>query len=254
MKLLIDIGNARIKWALTKDSQLDSVSALRHSGRLRHAMVEFGQTLPSGIEAAKVVSVGGIEIAVELRKLLQQKFAIEPEFVSARSQAHGLRCAYSDPSKLGADRWVAMIGARATVRDTNGPICVIDAGTAVTFDAIDGIGHHLGGLIMPGPAMIAKMLDMSTSGIGPTAISNALPSGLEILGNNTTDAVGHGAWLAIAAGLDRAVDLVADGLGSRPVVFLTGGDAARLQRWMKAKGRLRPELVLEGLAQMARNR
>jgi pantothenate kinase type III len=99
--------------------------------------------------------------------------------------------------------------------------------------------------------LFAAALDRNTSDIGPTTPTARVPRGLELLGRTTASAVGNGAWLALGAALDRAVATVASALGARPVVYLTGGDAAALGDWLETTVELRADLVLEGLALFA---
>jgi pantothenate kinase type III len=94
---------------------------------------------------------------------------------------------------------------------------------------------------------MAAALDRNTSNIGRTASAPAVARGLELLGRNTDAAVGHAAWLALSAALDRAVATVERALGVRPVVYLTGGDAQALHGWLETRVELRADLVLEGL-------
>jgi pantothenate kinase type III len=81
-----------------------------------------------------------------------------------------------------------------------------------------------------------------------------VPHGLELLGRTTDQAVGHAAWLALAAALDRAVVTVERALGTRPVVYLTGGDAEALRPWLETRTELRADLVLDGLSLFAGGR
>ena len=78
-----------------------------------------------------------------------------------------------------------------------------------------------------------------------------MPQGLDLLGRDTAEAVGHGAMLALAAALDRAVRTVADALSTDPMVYLTGGDATVLRDWLETQVEQRADLVLEGLALFA---
>jgi type III pantothenate kinase len=128
---------------------------------------------------------------------------------------------------------------------------VIGAGTAVTFDAVDASGQHLGGLIFAGARLVAAALDRSTSDIGATSLSGAPPSGLGLLGKNTDNAVGHAAMLSVAAALDRAVTRVGTELHATPRVLMTGGDGPHLQAWLETETQLAADLVLEGLALFA---
>jgi type III pantothenate kinase len=125
---------------------------------------------------------------------------------------------------------------------------VIDAGTAVTFDAVDARGMHLGGLILPGTRLLASTLDRNTNGIGATQAPGVRPQGLDLLGKSTDAAVGNGAMLALTGALERAIAAVESSLKERPTVYLTGGDAEALQGWLESDVDLRRDLVLEGLA------
>jgi type III pantothenate kinase len=113
------------------------------------------------------------------------------------------------------------------------------------------MGRHLGGLILPGARLFATALDRHTSNIGRTTAHGAVPRGLELLGRDTDTAVSHGAWLALAATVDRAVATVGQELGAAPAVYVTGGDAATLRPWLETKTEERADLVLEGLARFA---
>jgi type III pantothenate kinase len=170
---------------------------------------------------------------------------VTPEFVAVQAEQFGVRCAYADPSRLGVDRWIAVLAAH---RLAPGAACVIDAGTAVTFDAVDASGRHLGGLILPGPRLLAAALDRSTSDIGATPAPGARPSGLDLLGKSTDTAVGNGAMLALTGALERAIAAVDGSLEGRAKVYLTGGDADALRAWLESEVDLRRDLVLEGLA------
>jgi type III pantothenate kinase len=79
-------------------------------------------------------------------------------------------------------------------------------------------------------------------------------SGLGLLGASTDEAVAKGALVATAAALDRAVAAVEAELATAPAVFLTGGDAERLAAWLETPTRFSADLVLAGLAYMARSR
>jgi len=95
--------------------------------------------------------------------------------------------------------------------------------------------------------LLAAALDRNTSHIGATAAAPTVARGLEVLGRNTDAAVGHAAWLALSAALDRAVATVERALGVRPAVYLTGGDAESLRGWLETGVEMRADLVLEGL-------
>jgi type III pantothenate kinase len=246
MQALVDVGNTRVKWALFDRDRLVRPGGAVHRGSIDAALNALEAVLPPGVERIIVANVAGEDMAQRLRASVGGRAPVE--FVACTAERFGVRCAYAEPSRLGVDRWIAVLAAHSRAA---GAACVIDAGTAVTFDAVDGTGAHLGGLILPGPHLLATALDRSTSDIGATPLAAVAPKGLDLLGKSTATGVGHGAMLALAAALDRAVRTVAAALGAAPPVYLTGGDAMQLREWLETRVEQRADLVLEGLALFA---
>jgi type III pantothenate kinase len=246
MQVLVDIGNTRIKWALYDGKRLGQHGSAVHRGVPDAALQTFARVLPRDVKRVIVANVAGDALAQGLRAVVHEPTIVE--FVATSAERFGVRCAYSEPQRLGVDRWVAVLAAH---RLAAGAACIIDAGTAVTFDAVAADGAHLGGLILPGAQLLAAALDRNTSHVGATPMAAAAPKGLALLGRDTAVAVGHGAMLALAAALDRAARTVATAVGATPTVYLTGGDAAQLRDWLETKVEPRADLVLEGLALFA---
>jgi type III pantothenate kinase len=253
MKLLVDVGNSRIKWAAHDGRALGPDRSAAHTGDLRSVRDEFERDLPERIDRALVSNVAGPLFADELAQFIEQKFSIKPEFVTSAATLGGIRSAYRDAGRLGVDRWVAIIAAFRIAAAGGAPCscCVIDAGTAATFDAIDSDGTHLGGLIFAGPRLVASVLRGGTKGIGRTSPAPRPPRGRELLGHDTETAVGNAAWLSLAAGIDRAIEALGRSLAARPRVFLTGGDGPGLEPWLRTAVEHRAALVLEGLAMIS---
>ena len=245
MQILVDIGNTRIKWAEVEDGRLANVGNAVHRDSRERVLASFAAALPKRVTRAIVANVAGDAIGRDLSELMHIHSRITPEFVAVRAEQFGVRCAYDDPSRLGVDRWIAVLAAHHLAP---GAACVIDAGTAVTFDAVDARGQHLGGLILPGPRLLASALDRNTNAIGVTQAPGARPSGLDLLGKSTNAAVGNGAMLALTGALERAIAAVQGSLEERPKVYLTGGDADALHGWLESDVDMRRDLVLEGLA------
>jgi type III pantothenate kinase len=244
MTVLVDVGNTRIKWATLEAGELAHHGSAVHRDALDAALAAFAAALPKSPGRVIAANVAGKAVTVRLAKLVAARPGASLELVATTAERFGVRCAYRDPSRLGVDRWVAVLAAYHAAR---GAACVVDAGTAVTFDAVDAAGAHLGGLIFPGAALLAAALDKNTSNIGATAAMGHVPRGLDLLGTSTAAAVGNAAWLALAAALDRATATVARAVGAAPIVYLTGGDAAALAPWLETRVESRADLVLEGL-------
>lgn len=248
--IVVDAGNTRLKWAPADNGRLAGPSRVAGTAGLDASLASFIGALPRRPGRVLVANVAGERLAAGLTAALETQ-GVMPEFVEVTTERCGVRCGYAEPSRLGVDRWVAAIAAYAAI---GGAVAVIDAGTTVTLDVVAADGRHLGGLIFVGPALVARALDEGTEGIGPTAPAKARPSGLALLGRSTDEAVGYAAELAVAAGLERALETVADVLRNPPPVILTGGDAARLERWLETDVQVRADLVLEGLALIADER
>jgi type III pantothenate kinase len=191
-------------------------------------------------------NVAGRGFAERLRGLARDR-GLEFRLVETAVERYGVRCAYADPSRLGVDRWVGLVAAHRLI---GGAACIIDSGTTVTLDAVTDEGRHLGGLIMAGPRMAAAALQRET-GIGKTLELDSVPSGIELLGRSTDEAVAHGAMLGVAAALDQAVATVAATLDAPLAVVLTGGGADALRPWLRIAVSYRPHFILEGLAWIA---
>lgn len=251
---VVDIGNARIKWAVAAGQRLESIGHARHADAEDAALEAMADALPEGIRRVVVSNVAGDPIAARLAELTMRRFGFGPELVETSREALGVRCGYRDPQRLGVDRWVALLAAFQLARALEPaprPLCVINAGTAMTLDAVDAAGQHLGGLILPGPRIAADALHRNTRRIGATDMADAPPAGLGLFGKSTDEAVGHAVLLGPAAAFDRAVGLLAAELAARPVVFAAGGDAPLLAKWLETPVRVRADLVLEGLALIA---
>jgi type III pantothenate kinase len=248
MQLVIDAGNTRLKWAtVAAGLPVDARNAV-HRGALERALAELERSLPRQVTQAIMANVAGPAVAAGLAALLARHSGIVPDFVVPTAERLGVRCAYADPRTLGADRWVAVLAA---YRRARGAVCVVSAGTAVTFDAVAADGRHLGGLIFAGRDLQAAALARGTADIGWTSGAGAPRRGLDLLGRNTDEAVGRGAMLALAAAVDRAAATVAAALATAPALYLTGGDGAALDPWLSNEAEFRGDLALEGLALLA---
>ncbi len=249
MHVVVDFGNTRIKWARVEDGKLAERGQAVHRDGLEPALAVFEAALPAAPERVLVSNVAGPAVAQRLTDLVRRRSGVAPELVATTSERLGVRCAYPEPARLGVDRWIAVLAAHHLAAGR--PACVIDAGTAATFDAVDANGQHLGGLIFAGAHLLVAALARDTSDIGAMRAFAPPAAGLALLATNTEAAVGRGAMLALAAAFDRALRTVEEALGAPPAVYLTGGDAAALQGWLETEVKLRADLVLEGLALLA---
>ena len=124
----------------------------------------------------------------------------------------------------------------------------MDVGTAVTSDALDKDGQHLGGQILPGVQLMTGALEKETSDVGPTVRARKNPGmGMQLFAKTTSAATCNGSLNAVCGAVERAVKSMRAG-GFRPKIVLTGGDASRILKQLDGNILHRPNLVLRGLA------
>jgi type III pantothenate kinase len=251
VRLLLDIGNTRIKWAAQTAAGLDEQQAIAHAD-LNAAQLGTQVFAPSGqIAQLLVCNVAGAAMAEQVRQAARDCWQIEPIFVvsSASVLVSGrmLRNAYTEPAKLGVDRWLAMIGAYAMAPTA---ALVVSVGTAMTLDAftanaVSGEGWHLGGMIVPGPDLMMHSLMRNTSDIATRAQQGQ--HGDRFFADNTLGCVYQGAVHATTALIEAAYTrLLHTDRDAR--LLLTGGAATQVEKHLSMPVQVVPDLVLRGLA------
>lgn len=251
MKLLFDLGNTLAKAVVWGAGQKQAQSTVPYTGDwpeqlLAALKLESGAYLGTPIKAAYVASVASKQSNEQLKQALQQQ-GIATEFAQTRAEQADVRCAYAKPERLGVDRWLAVLAAFHTARSLghSGAAMVIDCGTAITVDAVQANGQHLGGLIAPGVARMVASLSGATPGIPAQELAWDKPA-LD-LADNTATAVFHGALQAAVGLIDNSRIRGQQNLPEDSVFFLTGGAASALQPLLAEPWTLRSGMVFDGL-------
>lgn len=236
--LAIDAGNTRIKWGWADAQRWIHQSWVPSSEAATLGTALAGLSVPDRIVVSNVAgSVVREHIAAALAP-----FRIEPLWIKSRPQQCGVRSGYGDPAHLGSDRWAALIGAWHLF---NGPCVVINAGTAMTVDALSGEGLFLGGIIVPGIELMRTALARSTAQLGfEEGRFTYFPDG-------TADAIMSGAINALAGSIERMVRFMAETGEGTALVVVSGGAAGLLAPHLNARAEFVDNLVLEGLACIA---
>src|SRR5574337_1699874 len=240
MRLLLDLGNSRLKWALQGPSP----------AWLAQGVLEWREDLAALPDAAwagfpRSTQVVGASVVDEAREqrvaaALRQAFDSAPEWLRTPASACGVRNAYAEPQRLGVDRFLAMVAAHATHRT---PCVLASAGTALALDALTHDGLHLGGLIAPGVRLMQQSLLDATALVRPQR-----PGDILELADNTADAVTSGCWQAAAELIERFHTRMLPRLGGRAALILDGGDAQQLAPLLSMPAQLARDSVLRGLA------
>lgn len=241
MKLLVDCGNSRIKWAAS-DAAWRTGAFTHRAADVAPLLDEHWSTLPRP-ERVVLSCVADAARRTALAGWIERRWARSAEFIEARAEACGVRNGYREPARLGPDRWAALIGARA---ETTEPVCVVDCGTAVTADAMNGAGEFLGGVIFPGLALLRAGLAGGTAAVGAGEGDAS-----HCQARSTADAVAAGVLHGCAGAVTRFIDEHRKALGVRMQVMVCGGDAATLMPLLPEGARAMPDLVLRGLQRIA---
>ena len=258
--MLIDAGNTRLKWAALVRGRLGRVHAIDWSAQ--RADVAARRALRGRYARIVVCSVAGHALERALRLAASRGGNPAPQFIRSVRSAGGVRNGYMETWRLGADRWVAMLGARALYPGR--PLCIVDVGTALTVDLLDERGQHRGGLLVPGPALMVDSLLRRTAGIreraGMAAAAGfgaarrgqaraARPTAL--FGRSTRAGLLAGSALACAALIERALVEARGRVRGRPRLLLAGGGARAVAPLLRVPHARADHLVLQGLALLA---
>jgi type III pantothenate kinase len=152
----------------------------------------------------------------------------------------GINILYDNPSAVGADR---IADAAAVFKLYGGPACIIDFGTATTFNALTAHGDYLGGAITAGVNLAATALVQRTAKLPPVDLQR--PPG--VIGRNTVHAMQSGLIFGYVAMVEGMVARFKVELGEDMKVIATGGQADLIAAETKIIQIVNPWLTLEGL-------
>jgi type III pantothenate kinase len=246
MLLTIDIGNTNLtlglyqgetlgpRWRLaTVHERMPDEYGLQFLGLLHHS----GNTPAdlSGICLASVVP----PLTGKIIEACQRFLGMDPLVVDAGVKT-GVRIRYEDPRAVGADRIVDAAAVQALYK---GPACVVDFGTATTFDAISAEGDYLGGAIAPGIGIAAEALFLRTAKL-PRVDLQRPPN---VIGRNTPHAMQSGLLFGYVSLVEGMVARFRAELGTDMKVIATGGLAEIVAKETSVIDIIAPWLTLDGL-------
>ena len=250
MKLVVDVGNSRIKWAFCERGALAEAAEHKLPVRRYDSFLKKHWHKLDAPESVVVANVAKPDLVVEIEKWVEENWAVPVKEVVAETKGWGLVNVYRDPERLGADRWAAMIAARRISK--HNACCVVDCGTAITIDAVSENGKHQGGLILPGITLMRDSLCKRAVGVKLDE-EPCTDASRSLLARETTGAVIGGTLYAAVASIDRITADVRAELGSRTRCIITGGDAPVVLPLLSGSYQHKKDLVLEGLAHIAKS-
>lgn len=244
MHLLIDIGNSQIKWGLHQKNSVHEIGRTAYSGAdLPELFSAHWGNLPQPNRVI-VANVASENFVKTLDAWVKKHWQIQTEYLVTNSYDHGVYNSYADHTKLGIDRWMAMIAAWHRLRHHKNAICVIDCGTATTIDGLSVTGEHLGGIIFPGHIMMQDMLTQNTVGI--KTHKQTTPD--YQFADNTELGLINGCMLATIATIQHMFSFMQNKYDKKTRCIITGGNAISLIPAITIPFEYEPALVLHGIA------
>ena len=249
MLLAIDIGNTGITLGLFKDDKLGPYWRL--SSDNERTSDEYGIMMTrlldrAGIRTDDGGGIRGIAIAsvvpaltVVMENACRDYLRVTPLVVDTGTRT-GISLRYEDPKQIGADRVVNAVAARRLYK---GPICIVDFGTATSFDALSADGEYLGGAISPGIGVAADALFRRTAKL-PRVDLRRPPS---VIGRNTVHSLQSGLFYGYVGLVEGMVCRFRETLGPEMKTIGTGAMVEMIAGETSAIDIVNPWLALEGL-------
>jgi len=235
---LLDLGNTRYKWMMQ--------SALP-DGQIAKAV--YAESMPADavlrdlleqqcFERLIVASVKSPVFNRAFSEACRKANVAVPEFISIEDQAL-IPLAYQDVSRFGVDRYLDLVGALQRYQP---PFIVVDAGTVVTFDAVNTVGAHMGGCIYPGRKLLSASLIKGTDGIYMEH-----QEGSTVFADSTEAGVNGGIEQGFVAAVEGVLAAMQTELNHRATVILTGGDADWLSSRLGTSIVMDSTILFEGI-------
>ena len=263
MIALFDSGSTRLHFSYWDGTALKDVINITYPDSiklLRNIVSDLlSEIIPEKIAACSVSSKWRECLFETINNIVPGKLVV------ARTASDlGMKVSYDKPETYGIDRALAAYGAFHVFQNS---CVVVDAGTAVTIDAIDSDGSVIGGYIFPGSEMLANVLSSNTDlpPVRPACQSctadrrtRTMEGGdvstrdvNEGIGNSTETCIMYGITMGFASAVNHLIKNAIDSVGSDNRVLITGGGAEVLKKYLTFPVKLKPDIVLETLGLMA---
>jgi type III pantothenate kinase len=246
MLLAIDVGNTNTAIGLFEGDELRF--RWRVSTDARRTADEFAILVrelcaQSGVELAEVSRLCLCSVVPMLTTALvsmsRKVLGVKPIVVGIDLDL-GIEIEYRDPSEVGADRLADAVAAHEL---HDGPVIVVDFGTATTFDVVSGDGRYLGGAIAPGPRTSVENLFSKAALLHRVALEPPTAA----VGRSTEESLRSGITYGIVGQVDGIVRRIVEEWGEDPTVVATGGFAPRVAPFSEEIDIVDPDLTLKGL-------
>ena len=250
MMLVVDAGNTNIVFAVHDGAEWRGIFRIRTDAQRtsdEYAVWLLSLLQHRGIKADLVsrAVIGTVVPAAlyHLRRLCRDWFNVEP--LIARSNLDwGFEIKVDTPSEVGADR---LLNALAAHQRYQGPLVVIDFGTATTFDVVDQTGAYIGGVICPGVNLSLEALNQAAARLPRIGIGRPQA----VIGRSTVPAMQSGLYWGYIAMIEGLTARIKAEFDAPLKVLATGGLAPLFSEGTTIIEQIDPDLTLDGLRLLA---
>jgi len=179
-------------------------------------------------------------VSFDLRTLCRHYLKVEPLSVGSPEVDLGIGIKVDRPQAVGADRLVNAVAAHARYQ---GPLIVVDFGTATTFDVVGANGDYEGGIIAPGVNLSVEALHQAAAMLPRVAVERSE----RVIGKDTVPAMQSGIYWGYVSLVEGLVARIMAEYGKPMTVIATGGLAPLFQRQISAIEQVDPDLTISGL-------
>ena len=251
MRLILDIGNTRLKWIVggTGGGSSQLQTPIVHDNDFRSAFEKIQKEINNVAKqhCINFIAIGSVSSDSEhITKVCQEIWGVEPTYIASKFTACGVKNSYAEPNKLGVDRWAAIVEA---YNHAQSAVCVFDLGSAFTIDAVNTEGYHLGGYILPGLKMSRQSIIGGTAQVNLD--NNWMESSKPVWGRSTNAAVNNGIIYTAVTLIQNTIRSLRLELKVPVESFITGGDSIRVLPFVNDLVRYDEYLVLKGIRRLA---
>jgi len=251
--LAFDIGNSRVHVGRFRDLRPAEMSHPVDTFSYPTSSIDPSE-LARWIDGEKVpwFAISVQRAGLERLKQLAEDQGLAESFSVLIHTDLPIKTSLAEPERIGADRLAAAVAANQ-LRTPGCAAIVIDAGTAITIDAVDEHGVFVGGAILPGVGTMARALAQQTDLLPDVFVD--LDETPAAIGINTSTALQSGLFWGSVGGIKETIQRVADQLKPNrpPQLFFSGGDVQAFAPWMDMPVRVVPEMALRGVAVAVKN-
>jgi type III pantothenate kinase len=241
MWLAIDIGNTNIHIGIFKEDVLSSTYSVTTESLSLHPEQLSKIPVANILHKATAVIISSVnpQTTALVVEYIQSRLLIKPQHIG-KDIPLPIPILTENPERVGVDRLVNALAAFERIKNW---AIVVDAGTAITIDAINDTGAFLGGVIAPGINMASKSLHNFTALLPEVSINKPA----HVIGKSTVDAIKSGIYWGTAGMITHLITLFCNELECQPTVIATGGNAEMLAKEIPRISDVFPYLTLEGI-------